>query len=208
MKHIILSGCIGGLVVILLLIAGCVFFEPFNYRPVRVINPEKIVANNDTTHNTILTCSQIEILRDLENKGLLLTPHEYTSHISSYYTTLIAFLIGLFVLFTIGSIFSIKMTSQKEIDEAKRDLDNREEKIKRELKQNIQASLAELLKDSISFKENVINAMYGRIEDDLITRSDKQNIENKLNKLETDINFIFESLSDISDTESSKEEIE
>ena len=64
------------------------------------------------------------------------------------------------------------------------------------------------LSQSISFKESVISAIYGRIEDDLITRSDKENIDKKLSKVEEDIIFLFESLDGISEKESSKEEIE
>ena len=172
------------------------------------MNPEKVLTNDDSIRQDSVICSRIEILKDLENKGILLTPGEYTSHISSYYSTLVAFLIGLFVLFTIGSIFSIKITSKKEIEEIREELDNKESKIKDNLKKDIRESLSELLRDSISFKESVISAIYGRIEDDLITRSDKENIDKKLSKVEEDIIFLFESLDGISEKESSKEEIE
>lgn len=202
MKNNVLSGVIGALVVILCLFVVCVFFEPFNIRTVYIINPEKVI-NNDS-----ITCSQITVLNDLENKGLLLTPHEYTSRISNYYTTLVAFLIGLFVLFTIGSIYSIRLTSRKEIDDAKRDLDIREEEIKKGLKKNIQDSLSELLKDSISFKETVVSAIYGRIEDELVTRADKENVDNKLLKIQEDISFLYETVNEFSEQKSSDEEIE
>lgn len=208
MKNNTLSGFIGGLTVALFLVAACVFFEPFNYKSIYVVNPEKVLTNDDSIRQDSVICSRIEILKDLENKGILLTPGEYTSHISSYYSTLVAFLIGLFVLFTIGSIFSIKITSNKEIEEIREELDNKESKIKDNLKKDIRESLSELLRDSISFKESVISAIYGRIEDDLITRTDKENIEKKLSKVEEDITFLFESLDGISENESSKEEIE
>ena len=183
MKNNTLSGFIGGLTVALFLVAACVFFEPFNYKSIYVVNPEKVLTNDDSIRQDSVICSRIEILKDLENKGILLTPGEYTSHISSYYSTLVAFLIGLFVLFTIGSIFSIKITSNKEIEEIREELDNKESKIKDNLKKDIRESLSELLRDSISFKESVISAIYGRIEDDLITRTDKENIEKKLSKV-------------------------
>ena len=208
MKNITLSGTIGGLIVILFLVAASVFFEPFNYKSILLVNPEKVLTNNDSIRQDSIICSRIEILRDLENKGILLTPGEYTSHISSYYSTLVAFLIGLFVLFTIGSIFSIKITSKKEIEEIREELDKKENIIKDNLKKDIRESLSELLRDSISFKESVISAIYGRIEDDLITRSDKENIDKKLTKVEEDINLLFESFDGISEKSSSIEEIE
>lgn len=49
-------------------------------------------------------CVHIEVLRNLEAKGVLMNPGEYTSHIASYYKTLIGFLIGLFAIFTLGTI--------------------------------------------------------------------------------------------------------
>lgn len=140
----------------------CAFFEPFNYKSVYIANPNGVLIENNSIINDTITCSRIEVLKDLENKGLLLTPGEYTSHISSYYSTLVTFLIGLFVLFTVGSIYSIKITSKKEIEDIKNELDNRESKIQDKLKSNIRDSLNELLRDSISFKESVINALYGR----------------------------------------------
>lgn len=208
MKNNTLSGFIGGLTVVFFLIVVCVFFEPFNYKSVYIVNPEKVLAKNDPISQDSVVCSRIEILKDLEKKGILLTPSEYTSHISSYYSTLVAFLIGLFVLFTLGSIFSIKITSRKEIEEIREELDNKENKIKENLKKDIRESLSELLRDSISFKESVLGAIYGRIEDDFISRNDKEIIDNKLSQIEDFTNFLFDSLGEISEKKSSKEEIE
>lgn len=171
----------------------CVF-EPFNYKQIYISNPEKVIEVKDSSNDEYLTCERIALLQELEEKGLLLTPQEYTSHISSYYSTLVAFLIGLFVLFTIGSIYSIKVTSKKEIDEAKKDLDDREKNIKENLKKEIKENLSELLRDSISFKETVVSAIYGRVEDDLITKEDKDIVDKRIDKLEEDIILLYESL--------------
>lgn len=207
MKNYALSGVVGALVVILLLLTACVFFEPIQYKPIYILNPQKVVDPIAEKEDS-LTCVHIEILKDLEDKGLLLTPSEYTSQISSYYSTLVAFLIGLFVLFTIGSIYSIRITSKKEIEDAKGDLDNRESKIKEALKDNIQKSLSELLKDSISFNENVVTAIYGRLEDEIVTQKDIENIENKLQTIQENINLLFSSIDEILDKKSSTDEIE
>ncbi|WFE84173.1 hypothetical protein [Parabacteroides chongii] len=203
-----ISGIIGGVTVIMFLLVVCAFFEPFNYKSVYIANPNGVLIENNSIINDTITCSRIEVLKDLENKGLLLTPGEYTSHISSYYSTLVTFLIGLFVLFTVGSIYSIKITSKKEIEDIKNELDNRESKIQDKLKSNIRDSLNELLRDSISFKESVINALYGRIEDELVTVSDKEIIERKLSELEENINLLYETFDELSDRKLSKEEIE
>ncbi|MCL2651709.1 MAG: hypothetical protein FWD60_11905 [Candidatus Azobacteroides sp.] len=180
----ILSGFIGASVLMLLLLSITAWLKPFNYQAVYIVNPE-VVVKTDT-----LSCNHISVLKDLEHKGILLTPEEYTSHISSYYSTLVAFLIGLFVLFTVGSIIGIRITSKKEIDEAKDDL-----------KEKLKDSLASELKDSKSFYENIINDILGRLEDDLITKADKEfidknidNITHKQIELEESINLLFDEI--------------
>ena len=137
-----------------------------------------------------LTCSQISVLKDLENKGVLLTPQEYTSHISSYYSTLVAFLIGLFVMFTVGSIYGIRITSRREIEEAQVSM-----------KEELKSSLAEELKDSKSFYENIISDILGRLEDGLITKADKERIDKNIDDithkqidLEENINLLFDAV--------------
>lgn len=72
----------------------------------------------------------------------------------------------------------------------------------------LQKSLSELLKDSISFNENVVTAIYGRIEDEIVTRKDIENIENRLQRMQENINLLFSSVDEISDRKSSQDEIE
>lgn len=186
----ILSGFISAAILIIVLLAITVWLKPFNYQAVYVVNPKVITA--DSLKSDSLTCSHIAVLQDLENKGVLLTPQEYTSHISSYYSTLVAFLIGLFVLFTVGSIYGIRVTSRKEIEESKIN-------IKDELKE----SLANEIRDSKSFNENIICAVKENMKDVVITKEDSilvelnaklKNIEDKQNKLSEDIELIYEEI--------------
>ena len=65
-----------------------------------------------------------------------------------------------------------------------------------------------MLKDSISFNENVVTAIYGRIEDEIVTRKDIENIENRLLRMQENINLLFSSVDEISDRKSSQDEIE
>jgi hypothetical protein len=186
----ILSGFIGAAILILVLFAITVWLKPFNYQAVYIVNPKVVTADSLKTDS--LTCLHIAVLQDLENKGVLLTPQEYTSHISGYYSTLVAFLIGLFVLFTIGSIYGIRVTSRKEIEESKNN-------IKDELKE----SLANEMKDSKSFNENLIVAVKENMKDIVITKEDNiwielnaklKDIEDKQNKLAEDIELIYEEI--------------
>ena len=186
---------IGALFIALVLIWITVWIKPFNYQAVYIVNPKTIVA--DSLNTETFTCNQISVLKDLENKGVLLTPQEYTSHISSYYNTLVAFLIGLFVLFSFISFFSIRNTAQKDIEDAKIKLKEDFEKAK----ETIEKELADDLKDSKSFNESIINDILGRIEDDLLTKDDKEQINKNIDdithkqiKLEDDITLLFDAL--------------
>lgn len=185
-----------------------VSIAPIDYAPIYLLNPEKALSYSDSLAIDSVKCLHIEAIKDLEKKGLLLNPSEYTSHIADYYNTLIAFLLGLFVLFTFGTIYSIRTISKREIEEIKTDIDNHKTKTSSELKKNIVDSLSELMRDSISFKDTCINALYGRIEDEVLKHEDKEALDNRIAKLEENINILFEEYDNLEEKKSSNQEIE
>ena len=191
MKQYIISGIVGAAVIILGIVVITSFVTPINYAPIYLLNPEKALTYNDSLVIDSVKCVHIEVLRDLESKGVLLNPSEYTSHITDYYNSLIAILLGLFAIFTFGTIYSIKSASKKEIDDIKTDIENHKVRTNAELKQNIVGALSELMRDSISFKDTCINALYGRIEDEILRHEDKEAIDNRILKLESDIKAEF-----------------
>lgn len=134
MKNYIASGIIGASIIIFIIIIIIAFIAPIDYAPVYLLNPEKALSNSNAVAIDSIKCVHLEVLKDLESKGVLLNPNEYTSHIAEYYNTLISFLLGLFAIFTFGTIYSIKFASKKEIDEIKTDINNHKEKITAELK--------------------------------------------------------------------------
>jgi hypothetical protein len=174
MKKYILSGFTGASILILILLAILVFWKPFNYKAIYIINP-KVVTAVDSLKMDSLKSSQIAVLRDLEEKGILLTPQEYTSHISGYYSTLVAFLIGLFVLFTVGSIYGTRITSRNEIEEAKNN-------IKRELEK----SLLEDLRKRTDFSNTITDVVKANMGENFVTKSDDRffDIDAKLKDIE------------------------
>lgn len=208
MKNYIVAGVISAAVVILVIIVVITFISPINYAPIYLLNPENALSYNDSIAMDSIKCLHIEMLKDLESKGILLSPSEYTSHIADYYNALIAFLLGLFAIFTFGTIYSIKYTSKKEIDEIKADIDDHKSNIEAELKNGIIESLRELMRDSISFKETCINALYGRIEDEILRHEDKEVIDNRILKLEENVKFLFEAYDKLEEDKSSNQEIE
>jgi hypothetical protein len=189
----ILSGFIGAAILILVLLAITVWLKPFNYQAVCVVNTGKVTA--DSLKIDSLTCPQIAVLQDLEDKGVLLTPQEYTSHIAEYYNTLVGFLIGLFVLFSFVSFWSMKNTAQKDIEEAKTKMKEDFEKAK----ETIKKEMIDDLKDSQSFISSLIEKIIGYIEDDVVTKADKELIDKNIEdithkqiKLEEDVTLLFD----------------
>lgn len=208
MKQYIISGIVGAAVIILGIVVITSFVTPINYAPIYLLNPEKALTYNDSLVIDSVKYVHIEVLRDLESKGVLLNPSEYTSHITDYYNSLIAILLGLFAIFTFGTIYSIKSASKKEIDDIKTDIENHKVRTNAELKQNIVGALSELMRDSISFKDTCINALYGRIEDEILRHEDKEAIDNRILKLESDIKLLFEAYDNLEEEKSSNQEIE
>lgn len=207
-NNYIISGVIGAVIVVILLIVFIVFVKPIDFAPVYMLNPEKALSYNDSIFVDSVKCIHLEVLSDLENKGILLNPNEYTSHVVDYYNTLIAFLLGLFGLLSLGTIFSIKYVSKKEIEEIRTDITNHKLNTKNELKEDIVHSLNELMRDSISFKESCIKALYGRIEDELVQHEDIEIIDKKMHILEGDIQLLFEFYDNLEEEKSSKQDIE
>jgi hypothetical protein len=64
------------------------------------------------------------------------------------------------------------------------------------------------MKDSISFKDTCINALYGRIEDEVLRHEDKEVIHNRMLKLEEDVKLLFEMYYELEEDKSSNQEIE
>lgn len=129
-------------------------------------------------------------------------------HVADYYNALITFLLGLFVIFTFGTIYSIKLASKKEIEDIKTDIKNYKTKTDETVKRKIIESLNELMRDSISFKESCVNALYGRMEDEILKQEDKNAIDERITKMEEKIEKLNKLCESFEETESSNQEIE
>lgn len=173
MKNYIWSGVLGGLIVSLIGFMVFAIYSPINSAPIYMLNTSCIT--DPVQHHMLdsLKCTHMETLIDLEEKGLLLNPAEYTSHISSYYNGLIAFLIGIFVFFTISGIFAIRLTSKREFEELKQELTSTTQ-------DHIVVQLERMMSDSRSFQETTITALTGRIEDKIVTTEKLDEVENSL----------------------------
>lgn len=82
MRTGILSGIIGASAIVLVIVLVIAYVAPIDYAPIYLLNPEKALSDNDSIVLDSMKCVHVEVLKDLESKGVLLTPCEYTSHIT------------------------------------------------------------------------------------------------------------------------------
>lgn len=197
----LVTGAIGAIVVIFIGVIIYAWIAPIDVAPVYMLNPNCLTDSIYSAQLDSIKCAHIEILSDLEDKGVLLHPAEYTSHIADFYSSLIAFLIGLFVIFSLGGIYVMRATNRQEIDELKQD-------IKNDMQNQILSQLSTLLNDSISFKETTISALYGRIEDEIVTTDKLVAIESSIEKLQSDIQLLYDSVNEIEENIAANETIQ
>ena len=136
------GGVVGALLVIIIIAAVLVWVKPFNYRAVVIVEQTQLA--NDS--RPVITIPEAELMASLRDKGYLMTPAEYTSNMIGYYNTLIAFLSVFFVVFTVAGYFAIRGLSKKEVREEARDL----------------------LKDSQSFRSEVLETIKGQFDADYV----------------------------------------
>lgn len=82
----------------------------FHVYNIQIINP-KLVDSIDNYND------KVQLIKEMQREGILLTPQEYTSNIASYYNTAIAILVFMFVLFSIISYFHLWSSSKEQIQE-------------------------------------------------------------------------------------------
>lgn len=206
-KECLVSGAVGATLILLIGVIIYVMVSPINVAPIYMLNTSCVTDSVQSQQLDSLRCEHLEVLRDLENKGLLLSPVEYTSHLSSFYNGLIAFLIGIFVIFTIGGIVAVRFISRREIEEA-------EQEIMNETRGHILSQLSSMMNDSKSFQETTLNALTGRFEDRIIRQEQIDAVEasiEELKKITSDlkenIDFLYENFSDIEDSRAAQENI-
>lgn len=160
------GGAVGALSVLFVSVAILIWVKPFDYKAVLII--EQTQLSND--NRPVLSIPEAELMTSLRDKGYLLTPAEYTNNMVGYYNTLIAFLSVFFVVFTVAGYFAIRGMSKKEVREEAR----------------------ELLKDSESFRSEVLSTIKGQFDADYVqmdTYEDKvKDIEERVATLETNQN--------------------
>lgn len=101
------SGFLGGITIVGIICCILFYCKGYNHIPVMLVN-----HTIDT-----LVCSKLEAIHELEAKGVILTPQEYTNNISSYYNTIITILVALFILFSFVTYTHLKYVAEEQIQE-------------------------------------------------------------------------------------------
>lgn len=157
----IITGSVSALCTIVLIVMLIVFFGGFRYRNIVMLNTNQLTK--EETRSSI-TVPEAELLNQLHQKGVLMTPSEYTGHLATYYDTLVAFLAILFVLFSVIGYFGIRNISRKEVAQVAKDV----------------------LSDSYELKIGLKTMIMGEIDENMVLAEDYQadmlQLEDKLNE--------------------------
>lgn len=150
---------------VIILFVVCIFGRCFDYKPIVIVDNS---ALQDTTTAQI-SVPELELMSSLREKGVLLTPSEYTNNLVGYYDTLIAFLAIFFIVFTFAGYFYVKGMSKKEVREEAR----------------------EILKDSESFRNDVLKAIRIEFDGNYVTKENYENeysdVSDKIGQLLDDV---------------------
>lgn len=147
-------GLLGGSLLIAMVLVVLFWIEGYNYTPIMVVN--------HTIDSTVI-CSKTDIIHELENKGIIITPQEYTNHISNYYNTILTFLVSLFVIFSVVTYFHLKYVAEEKI-------------IK---------SVKELIINSYEVKDTIRNIIRGLADDEYIGNEEMESyVDQKISALE------------------------
>lgn len=164
MKKFIIAGGIGGILVFILLLIALIIFGAYDYAPVQILNPA--IADH------CLNNDKIALIQELSRNGTLLTPAEYTSHVVSYYNSIIMLLVALFAVFSFIAYFSLKS----------------------KMKEQIQESLIEMLRDSKAFDETITTNIYGKVTQEFLSLESAAQLKDEVDSLQQDMEDIKDAI--------------
>lgn len=193
--HIKERFCLHDCVIVLFAVLCCIFLynctDIFRRQHTYVANPNYLIDGNnyvqkkdifvdDSTKHLVWAIPTKNINQDslgLIESGRIITAEEFASDITGYYSVLITVLVGLFILFTLFSYFSLKETFKQQFGEKEDDY-----------KEHIKELVAEKLRD-YSVRQSIIVQLMGEVEESL-SRKDEES-DKRLEKAEENIKKIY-----------------
>jgi len=162
-----LAGALGGFLVVGILLILIFRFNLFNYE-IKIIGG----SNVDSVYHYI---EKSELLKELMDEGVVVTPQVYTNNIVNYYNTALTILIAMLIIFSIVSYFQLRFISRKQIGD--------------EFKESI--------RDSKEFDEFVSQAIFGKAEEKFVKIEDLDYVINKIENIDAMLNSIEQLESDL-----------
>lgn len=133
-----------------------------------------------------------KIMREEMKAGRLMTAEQMSEKITGYYDKLIDVLIALFVIFSIASYFVINNRFKKKYEEDKATF-----------VENIKLSLL----DSQSLQNDLVNGISTKIECNLVTKNDLQELKDQIEKNADNFELLATVYDELTEKAASKEEI-
>lgn len=200
----IIGGIIGGVISVLFCFILFVWkYDLYEDRFVFIDYSDGFFCNKSLTSDN--TNDNLFLLYEkLKTEKVILSPHEYTSHLGSYYNSLIAVLVGLFIVFSFVSFVGIRGITKREILEHGLILENYKSEIETNLKKETKVALDEMIKDSIFLQEKLNQAIYGIVEDTIGEIIEKEKIiefSDKLNELKKEVATLNEIVQECGDSD-------
>lgn len=168
-------------VITILMLATSLWFSPYN----KTWAQNSICIPSDTGLTKIDSLcryneniNKIQILKEMRDKGELLTAEEFAARVTSYYDTLVAALGTMFLLFTIATYFSTKQAFENKFESKEKDIDRKRDQIERDLGNKLRKELQSMLRDSRSFREELVDAIKGNIDGQFVTYEKFDDLEN------------------------------
>lgn len=171
---------------IIVFLAVSLWVSPYN----KTLAQDSIYIPSDTVFREIDSLCKYnqdncktQILKKMKHNGELLTAEEFANRITSYYDILVAVLGAMFLLFTIATYFSMKQAFERRFESKAKEIDAKQDKIKGRLNENIRKTIVRMLRDSRSFRNELVDAVKGNIDGQFVTYEKIDDLENFVNDL-------------------------
>lgn len=192
--------------VILLLLGVSPFFSPFN----KTFAQEKIYILSDTSKvvksvsnikmsDCSVNMTRSQLLKEMRECGEILTSSEFASRITSYYDTLVGTLGIMFVVFTLVTYFPMKQAFEGKFDNKEREIDEKQQKIKGELKDEVRKVVIDQLRDSRFVRDDIVRAVMGSIDGQFALREDFEKLDKSIQDISNVLADVMRAVGNIQD---------
>lgn len=201
--------CLHDCLLVVVSILCCVFLynstDIFQQQHTYIANPnylidgsnyiqKKDIIVDDSTKLLVWAVPHESVNQDTLNlldSGRIITAEEFASDITGYYSALITVLVGLFILFTLFSYFSLKETFKQQFSEKEDDFKN-----------NIKEIVAEKIRD-YSVRQSILDELMGGVLESMDEKA--ENLNKRFKKIEKRVKKLYEAYDTIDSADKGEE---